>query len=138
MKDINRRLEKVVKKNTSKTKVQRREDKPLDYRQNLFVEYYTGGNEEKGNAYKSARKAGYSHIYADQACKWLIGNNRIKAEIEKRKAYSAKKIETNVELQTKRITEQYIKANSKDDIRAALQATDQLNKHIGYYDADNK
>jgi len=115
-----------------------KEDKPLNYRQNLFVEYYTGGNKEKGNAYKAARKAGYSHLFALKAAPVLSENVRIKAEIEKRKAYLAKKIELTVELQSKRITEQYIKANNKDDIRAALLATEQLNKHIVYYDKDNK
>ena len=54
-------------------------DKPLNYRQNLFAEYYAEGDTQ-GNATQSALKAGYSYKYADQACRWLLGNNRIKVK----------------------------------------------------------
>jgi len=60
-------------------------DKPLNYCRSLFAEYYTDGD-TKGNATQSALKAGYTYKYADQACRWLLGNSRIKQVIEKKTA----------------------------------------------------
>ena len=56
-------------------------DKPLNYRQNFFAEYYAEG-ETQGNAYKSAIKAGYSHKFALQAAPRLLENVRVKAQID--------------------------------------------------------
>jgi len=59
-------------------------DKPLNYRQSLYVEYFTTDKECKGNAYKSALKAGYSERTAQRAPEQLSRNIKIENAINKR------------------------------------------------------
>ena len=95
-------------------------DKPLNYRQNLFAEYYTDGD-TKGNATQSALKAGYTYKYADQACRWLLGNSRIKQVIEKKtagiRAESVATRQLRQEFWTKTMDD--TTANMRDRLRAS-------------------
>ncbi len=110
--------------------------KPLNYRQSLFAEYYTEGD-TKGNATQSAIKAGYKETTAYSMGQRLLKKVEITNAIEVKRKEIRELLKLDAQIQTKRISTQYNKANEKDDIRAALQATDQLNKHIGFYREDN-
>ena len=111
-------------------------DKPLNMKQQLFVEYYTVGD-LVGNATQSALKAGYCYNYSDRACKYLVGNSRVKAAIDKKMAELRQLRVVTAEIQTERITKQYNSADAEKDHRTALAACEQLNKHIDYYGLNN-
>ena len=57
-------------------------DKSLNYRQSLYVTYFTSDEECKGNAYKSAIKAGYTKRTSQRAPEQLSRNIKIKKAIE--------------------------------------------------------
>ncbi len=100
-------------------------DKPLNYRQNLFAEYYAEG-ETQGNAYKSAIKAGYSHKFALQAAPRLLENVRIKNAIAERTA----KIRAE-SIATRKIRQQFWTATMQDETQpmvVRLRASELLGK----------
>jgi hypothetical protein len=111
--------------------------RPLSYKQQLFVDYYTGGNGEQGNCMAAMLKAGYSPKYAKHWNTKLLDNIGIKKAIAKKKAEIAKKTGISIELQTKRINEVAELALAEGDLRAVLTAYDQLNRNIGFYGSDN-
>ena len=59
-------------------------DKPLNYRQSLFVTYFTSDEDCKGNAYKSALKAGYTERTAQRAPEQLSRNIKVRKAIKGR------------------------------------------------------
>ena len=90
-----------------------------------------------GNAFRSAIEAGYAKNTAIvKSAKWL-GKDRIRESISKKIAENKQRTQVTEEIQRIRIAKQYEKADKKDDIRAALMATEQLNKNIDFYNANN-
>jgi hypothetical protein len=82
-------------------------------------------------------KAGYKDSYARSGLGHkLYENIRVKEAIAKIKADLNRKTEVNIKIQRERVTKQYNRADEAGDTRTALTACDQLNKHIGFYDAD--
>jgi len=111
-------------------------DKPLNYRQSLFVKYYTDGD-TKGNATASALKAGYKWKYANQACRFLLGINKIKATIE---AVDAK-IEVEDVNTRENVTKAMLNAAqiclAKRDMVGYIRAYENLGKNCGWFAEDN-
>ena len=73
-------------------------DKPLNYRQSLFVDYFTGDEDCKGNAYKSALKAGYTERTSQRAPEQLSRNIKVIAAIKVKMAELKEKIGHNYEI----------------------------------------
>jgi phage terminase small subunit len=111
-------------------------DKPLNFKQQLFTEYYSTG-ETAGNATRAAVKAGYTWKFANQASIRLLGIVRIKKAIDKKMADLRQKTGITAERQLQRADDVYTQALENKHFTAALTALDQQNRHIGLYDADN-
>ena len=111
-------------------------DKPLNYRQSLFVKYYTGDNGTKGNATASAMKAGYTWKFANQASIRLLGKVRIKAAIEAVGVIIEAEDKNSREFVTKEFLSQYAKHKDKRPIEA-IRALENLGKNCGWFAEDN-
>jgi len=112
-------------------------NKPLNYRQNLFVKYYTDGD-TKGNQYQSAIKAGYTEKYATQACVFLLDNIRVKeAIVAETDLIEAERLDSRVFIdnQFKALLAQCL---SKGDKTNAVRILENMAKNRGYYQADNE
>ncbi len=109
-------------------------DKPLNYRQSLFVKYYTGDNGTKGNATASALKAGYKWKYANTASEYLLGNTRIKAAIEAEGLKIEAEDVNSREFVTKEYLSQYMK---RKDTTLAHPYLQDLAKNCGWFAQDN-
>ena len=59
-------------------------DKPLNYRQSLFAEYYTSDPDTKGNATQSAIKAGYKETTAYSMGQRLLKKVEVRRVIDDR------------------------------------------------------
>ena len=118
------------------TKPTEQPDKPLNYRQSLFVKYYTDGD-TKGNAYKSALKAGYGKSMAVQAGTLLVGNCRLKPVIEAKTL----RIEAEDGNSRENVTKAMHKAAqiclNKGDMVGFIRAQENLGKNCGWYAEDN-
>ena len=111
-------------------------DKPLNLRQSLFVKYYLDGD-TKGNAYKSAIKAGYSHKFALQAAPRLLENVSIKPAMEAKQAVMEAEDVNSREFVTKSFLELAKTTKGKDN-GTYTRALENLAKNSGWYEADNE
>jgi len=111
-------------------------DKPLNYRQSLYVVYFTSDKECKGNAYKSAIKAGYTERTAQRAPEQLSRNIRIKAAIEEKNALIMAQDGNSREFVTQEMLYQYVKNKDKRPMEA-IRALENLGKNCGWYALDN-
>ncbi len=82
------------------------------------------------------RNAGYSPKYAKGIGQYLLDNVRVKAEIDRIQAETSEKVELSIESQVKETKELLKNAKEANHHTAALTANDQLNRHIGFYNAD--
>ena len=93
--------------------------------------------EAKWNYTQGLLKAGYSESYArtGESNKTYL-NPLVKAEIDKIKAKAAEKWDLTVDAQIKETKKLRDSADASNHHTAALTANDQLNRHIGFYNAD--
>lgn len=110
-------------------------EKPLNYRQSLFVKYYTDG-ETKGNGTASALKAGYKWKYANLACKFLLGNIRVKVAIEAVGVIIEAQDKNSREFVTKEFMSQYAQNKDKRPLEA-IRVLENLGKNCGWFAEDN-
>lgn len=111
-------------------------DKPLNYRQSLFVKYYTDG-ETKGNQLQSALKAGYTKKYATQACVFLLDNIRVKEAIASEIALiEAERLDSRVFIDNQ-FKSLLVKCLENHDRVNATRVLENMAKNRGYYAEDN-
>lgn len=112
-------------------------EKPLNYRQSLFVKYYTDGD-TKGNQLQSAIKAGYTKKYATQACVFLLDNIRVKEAIAAETALiDAERLDSRVFIDNQ-FKSLLLECQQKHDRVNAARCLENMAKHRGYYAADNE
>jgi len=111
--------------------------KILNYRQTLFVKYYTSDKETKGNCYASMIKAGYKHGYAIKWSGCFIGEIRgIKEAIEAETAKIESQDVNSREFVTREMLAQYNK-NKDSRPTEAIRALENLGKNCGWFAEDN-
>lgn len=108
------------------------QNRQLTLKQERFVANYL----QTGNALQSAISAGYAKNTAIvKSSKWLE-KGRIKQAIDAKRQEIQENTQITVNKQVKRANEVYEKALASNHYTAALTANDQLNRHIGFYNAD--
>lgn len=111
-------------------------DKPLNYRQSLFVKYYTDGD-TKGNSYKSALKAGYTERTAQRAPEQLSRNIKIMDAIVVIEAGKERKDENTRDNVTKSMFKAAAICLNKGDMVGFIRAQENLGKNCGWFAEDN-
>ena len=113
-------------------------DKPLNYRQSLFAEYYTSNPDTQGNCEASMLKAGYKAGYARKWAGSYIGAIRgIKEAIADKLAVVAVEQVNSREFVTTEMMYQY-NQHRTDNSLTAIRALENLGKNVGWYEADNQ
>jgi phage terminase small subunit len=105
-------------------------------RQQLFIKYYTDGP-TKGNATQSAIKAGYKWKYANQACKFLLGNLRLKQALNKAQEKVEWKDTQSREYIDREFHKRYEACIDKNKESEAIRCLENQAKNRGYYAEDN-
>lgn len=113
-------------------------NKPLNYRQSLFVKYYTDGD-TKGNCYASMIKAGYKRGYALKWSGKYIGDIRgIKDAVKAETALiEADRLDSRVFIDNK-FKGLLAKCELAGDRVNATRCLENMAKNRGYYQADNE
>ena len=109
----------------------------LNYRQTLYVKYFTSDKECKGNAYKSAKKAGYTERTAQRAPEQLSRNIKIKQAIAVELALIEAEDQDSrvfIDNQFKALLAQCLKRNDRTN---AARVLENMAKNRGYYALDN-
>jgi len=113
-------------------------DKPLNYRQSLFIKYYTDGD-TKGNCYTSMVKAGYKKGYALKWSGCYIGDIRgIKEAIVAETALiEAERLDSRVFIDNQ-FKDLLAECRLKHDRVNAARVLENMAKNRGYYALDNE
>ena len=103
-----------------------------------FCQEYVKDN----NGTQAAIRAGYSKKTAKAQASRLLTNVDVKSDIAQLNAKIAKKIEDKVEMTAVECLNSFVriaeKAEKAEDLSNANRALENLGKHFGVYDADNK
>lgn len=109
----------------------------LNGRQLLFIGYYCEG-ETKGNCYASMIKAGYSELYSLHTNTKILEFAGIAEAIKKRLNEILDFEEVTIEVLTRKYKQQYQACIVASDRVNAQRCLENLSKHVGYYEKDNR
>lgn len=109
----------------------------LNFKQRLYVTYFTSNPETKGNAYKSAKKAGYSERTAQRAPEQLSRNIKVKAAIVENLALIDSKDEDSRDFIDNEFMLSLNRCKSNDNEIGVQRCLENMGKNRGYYATDN-
>lgn len=107
------------------------EVKPLNGKQQLFVNYYCEGD-TRGNATQAALSAGYSKTYAEHRMNTMLRRVEVDKAIKARQKEIELQEEITIETINKRFDHIYALSETEKDRVNMLRATENMAKHVGY------